>query len=338
MQKGMYDGLISVIVPVYNAEKYLNKCVSSILEQKYQNLEVLLIDDGSTDNSYNICKHYEELDTRVRVIAKLNEGVSHTRNRGIKEAKGKYIAFIDADDYIDKQYFSDMYERLLSAEKTIAMCKFNIVKCTGKIEEFKENLEGYNFGCDNKRMEFYRKLIETSEIFGSCWRVLIPTKLLRGELTYFPHCKLAEDKLFLISVLENCDAIEVVDKPMYYYREVEDSLSRKKYKDNFLEDRVIYLEELEKRLIGRVSQEQKKELIEFSCCNVKIQTYFNAMLSEQPKKQIKIINDNTYLKKKISPMTKKRWKRTLSHNQKLVYYLLKLRLFGILSLIRKSRI
>ena len=103
--------LISVIVPVYNVEKYLDKCIQSILGQTYSNIELLLIDDGSTDSSGAICDKYVTQDSRVRVFHKSNEGVSAARNWGLDNAKGEWIAFVDADDWID----SDMYERMYNA-------------------------------------------------------------------------------------------------------------------------------------------------------------------------------------------------------------------------------
>ena len=108
------DIKVSVIVPVYNAEKYIKRCLDSILAQSYRYFEVLLIDDGSTDNSGKICDEYALNDNRIRVIHKENSGVSATRNIGITEAKGDYIAFVDSDDYIR----SDMFEKMVkNAEK-----------------------------------------------------------------------------------------------------------------------------------------------------------------------------------------------------------------------------
>lgn len=94
--------MISIIVPIYNAEKYLNRCITSLLQQTYSNIEILLIDDGSTDHSLEICRKYR--DSRIRVISKQNEGVSATRNLGIELAKGEYIMFCDADDFVEKEW------------------------------------------------------------------------------------------------------------------------------------------------------------------------------------------------------------------------------------------
>ena len=102
----MWDPLISVIVPVYNIEKYLERCVNSIREQTYTNLEILLVDDGSTDSSGTICDKFAEEDNRVRVFHKENGGSSSARNLGIAEAKGEYLGFVDSDDYISANTYS----------------------------------------------------------------------------------------------------------------------------------------------------------------------------------------------------------------------------------------
>ena len=107
--------LISVIVPVYNVEKYLDECVNSILDQTYSNIEILLIDDGSTDNSPNICDFYEKQDNRVRVIHQQNGGLSLARNIGIEKSQGDFIVFVDSDDYIS----TDMLEVMINEMKKI---------------------------------------------------------------------------------------------------------------------------------------------------------------------------------------------------------------------------
>lgn len=105
------DMLISVIVPIYKVESYLNRCIDSIINQTYKNLEIILVDDGSPDRCGEICDNYAKLDSRIRVIHKINGGLSSARNAGLKIAKGDYIGFVDSDDYIK----TDMYENLINA-------------------------------------------------------------------------------------------------------------------------------------------------------------------------------------------------------------------------------
>ena len=106
--------LISIVVPVYNVEKYLKRCLDSLVNQTYKNIEIILVNDGSTDSSLEICKGYAKKDSRVKIISKKNEGLGYTRNEGINIAKGIYIAFIDSDDYVDENFYEKLY---VSAKK-----------------------------------------------------------------------------------------------------------------------------------------------------------------------------------------------------------------------------
>ncbi|HFI0401457.1 TPA: glycosyltransferase family 2 protein [Streptococcus suis] len=127
----MTNRLISIIVPVYNAEKSIDTCVSSILEQSYENFELILINDGSSDSSLSIVEQYNS-DSRVRIIDKENEGASETRNRGIREAKGDYLLFIDSDDYIDRDYVECLYKEIEQSEFDMVISGIRMVDSTGR--------------------------------------------------------------------------------------------------------------------------------------------------------------------------------------------------------------
>ena len=113
---------ITIIVPVYNVEKYLRRCLDSIIGQTYQNLEILCIDDGSTDSSGEICKQYAAQDERIKVLRQENHGVSAARNKGLDAATGEYIAFVDSDDYIEADMIGRLYQALASAGAECAIC------------------------------------------------------------------------------------------------------------------------------------------------------------------------------------------------------------------------
>ena len=139
----MRNDLISVIVPVYNVELYLQQCIDSILNQTYSNLEIILIDDGSTDNSSIICDINLEKDHRIKVIHKQNGGLSNARNVGVKNAQGKFVAFIDSDDYISEDYIEVLYRLICKYNADISVCRFRYVfgnvedQVDGKNKEFK---------------------------------------------------------------------------------------------------------------------------------------------------------------------------------------------------------
>lgn len=136
--------LISVVVPVYNVEKYLERCVVSIVNQTYTNLEIVLVDDGSTDQSGFICDELKNQDDRIKVVHKLNEGLGLTRNRGVREARGDYICFIDSDDYIDKQYIETIYFDLKKHAADVCYCG-HTKDIDGKYEIRKNPLAGEVF-------------------------------------------------------------------------------------------------------------------------------------------------------------------------------------------------
>lgn len=157
---------ISIIVPIYNAEEHLDKCVKSILMQTEKNLELILVDDGSDDNSLKICKEYEKRDARVRVIHQDNAGVSAARNQGIDIAEGEYIGFVDSDDWID----ANMYERLLEeARKTnaeVVMCDATTIFLSGKTQA--DTITQLSTNQILKKSDFMPSLL--LEMAGSAWR------------------------------------------------------------------------------------------------------------------------------------------------------------------------
>ena len=132
---------ISIIIPIYNVKEYLKRCVDSVLNQSYKNIEVILIDDGSTDGSEKICDEYAKKDKRVVVVHQKNSGVSASRNKGIELATGKYIGFVDSDDYIHKDMFEKLYNSLISTSSSISMCNYQLLDVDEKpndIGEFEE--------------------------------------------------------------------------------------------------------------------------------------------------------------------------------------------------------
>ena len=130
--------LISVIIPVYNVDKYLERCIDSVIVQTYSNLEIILVDDGSNDDSGIICDRYAKFDDRIKVIHKKNGGVSSARNEGIKYCNGKYIGFVDSDDYIDSTMYEYLYNLLISNDADISCCDFFIINEGKNIGNYKK--------------------------------------------------------------------------------------------------------------------------------------------------------------------------------------------------------
>ena len=119
----MEQDLISVIIPVYNVEKYLKRCMDSVLKQTYSNIEIIIVDDGSTDTSGSLCDEYWKKDSRITVFHKENGGLSSARNFGLERVSGNYVCFIDSDDFIHENYISFMYDKIIKNDADICYCK-----------------------------------------------------------------------------------------------------------------------------------------------------------------------------------------------------------------------
>lgn len=204
--------LISVIVPVYNVEDYLHRCVESILNQTYPHLEIILVDDGAKDNSGAICDEYALRDNRVRVIHQENGGQSKARNAGLDAATGEYIAFVDSDDYLAEDAYEAMLAMALREQvKLISAGRFDVSSRTGKVEAglcpkcteviSMEQMLGRMFtwnGCDCSPCDklYHRELFRTVR---------------------FPSFRGNEDTAVLYRIVEQTDRVGMLDKPIYYY-------------------------------------------------------------------------------------------------------------------------
>ena len=132
------EELISIVIPVYNAEKYIDRCMESIVSQTYQSIEIIAVDDGSSDKSVDKLREWKNKDKRIKVIEKENTGVSDTRNKGICAAKGTYLCFVDVDDYLEKKYVEVLHDTIVKDETDIVSCNF-ITEYEGEIEHRKYN-------------------------------------------------------------------------------------------------------------------------------------------------------------------------------------------------------
>ena len=219
--------LISVIVPIYNVEKYLQKCVDSILNQTYENLEIILVDDGSTDNCPKICDCYQKKDKRIRVIHKENGGLSDARNCGLDIAKGEYIGFVDSDDFID----SNMYSLLINIMKKqctdLAVCNYLKVDKNYKIISNKNNDLPIKDERINKRTFFLRIVNEKEWYYIVAWN-----KLYRKDIfdnLRFPIGKIHEDEFLIHHIINKCKFISCINQPLYYYVERNGSIMNTKF-------------------------------------------------------------------------------------------------------------
>ena len=212
-----------MIVPIYHVEKYLHRCIDSIIGQTYKNLEIILVDDGSGDACVSICDEYARKDSRIVVIHKENGGLSDARNKGIEVAKGEYLAFVDSDDYIHRDMFTILMDSLLQTDSDVSMCSYKYVY-DGKPDENDES-----FGSDlpidlmdgHKAHNRYYSGDKKLELTVA-WNKLYKRELFT-ELRY-PKGKIFEDEFTTYKALYKCSKICFVDLPLYYYLQRKDSI------------------------------------------------------------------------------------------------------------------
>lgn len=236
----MNNALVSIIVPVYNAERFLARCIESILNQSYKNIEVLLINDGSKDNSGDICEYYAKKDNRVKVIHQKNSGPSVARNVGIEQSKGEYIQFVDSDDYVD----NDMTESLVREMEEnidIVLCGFKCLLSNNNKDVFKTNI--YPKTCLTK----YEFLNQFGILFKDFYINYIFNKLYRRDIItnynirFDPSVGWGEDLLFNISYFNQCKMISIIDKLLYNYNKMNDqSITSSFNKDLFMYKQKMY--------------------------------------------------------------------------------------------------
>ena len=214
---------ISVVVPVYNVKKYLEKSFESIIEQKYENLEIILVDDESTDGSGELCDELAKKDSRVKVCHKTNGGISSARNYGILKATGDYILFVDSDDYIHRDMISVLYNEIKRTNSDVAVCGVMNVYNTKEVPQC-SNTE-LVFECD--REKFLKELLIGEKIPGS-----VCNKLMKKEIAdklKFPLGKIYEDAFYQLDLAKEAESYVVITKPYYYYFHRGDSLTTQKY-------------------------------------------------------------------------------------------------------------
>ena len=215
----MEESLISVIVPVYNAEQFLGQCLDSILKQTYPNLEVICVDDGSTDASLSICKQYREKDSRVRVIHKDNEGVSCARNRGVASARGQFVFFIDADDYLDKNALKACMLHHNGRMNVIVAVNYDRVSVTATGDTSSGWTDIEECCCKNLSK---KKVLDLISVRRGCyiWGMLIPKPLLdRYQLKFPEDIRNLEDVTWLGMTLCYVENIVFIGAELYHYRE-----------------------------------------------------------------------------------------------------------------------
>lgn len=223
----MKKAMISVIVPVYNSEHWIAETLDSLCAQTYENMEIICVDDGSTDQSVQIIKEYKQKDTRIRLICQDNSGVSAARNRGISEAKGEYIAFLDSDDYVDPTVYEKMIALLEKENSDITFCGFvrfwpNEKKqytVENNLEKLAKNPHDIKYFLYSSQSEVKGDTLYTPDIHGAIWRSVYKADIIKNnQISFHSDLKFAEDQIFVLEYLQHCFKGSYLPENLIWYR------------------------------------------------------------------------------------------------------------------------
>lgn len=223
----MDQSLIQVIVPIYNVKEYIKPCLDSILRQTYSNLEIILVNDGSTDGIEQVLDEYASKDSRIKVINQENLGLQAARNKGLDSCTGEYISFIDSDDVISNDFYTVMHKALSQTNSDIQMCGFKFLYTN------KNDLDDINNLGDAEQLRFKDSIVDNgdayleSDIYSNFGYVMVMPKLYKRDVwkdLRFPLGKYHEDEWVIADMLHNRRIIEISDK-LYYYRQREGQIT-----------------------------------------------------------------------------------------------------------------
>lgn len=202
---------ISVIVPIYKVEAYLDKCVQSIVDQTYSELEIILVDDGSPDRCGQMCDAWAEKDSRIRVVHKENGGLSDARNAGLAAATGQLVSFIDSDDWIDPEFLQTLYDALQQNDAQIAECGIRLVDEEGRVLSRRGPGKSETIG----KIEALRRLVLEDGVFQTVWNKLYRRGVI-GDIL-FEKGKYNEDDFWTYQIFDRIERLALVDKPVLNY-------------------------------------------------------------------------------------------------------------------------
>ena len=297
---------VSIIVPVYNVEKYIDRCLKSLVNQTLKDIEILIIDDGTPDNSINICERYSKNDNRIKIFNKKNEGLGLTRNYGIKKASGEYVAFIDSDDYVDLDYYEKLYNK---AKKTNAdVCFSDFKNVTEKNEILDDNIRCIPFKDDiidsnsvllnmlnvptcNKDITNYMGM--------SVWRAIYKLDIIKTNNIFFVSERkyISEDIVFNFDFLENSKVVSFIRDSYYYYCYNNNSLTNVYRNDRFYKNKILIKELIDKSKKYGKENELKSGIanlfIDYVRASIKQEVNNSGKTKKEIRKSVeKIIYDN----------------------------------------------
>lgn len=250
--------LVSVIVPVYNTQDYLDKCIRTLLKQTYENIEIILVNDGSSDKSLEICKKYHNQDSRIIVIDKKNGGASSARNVGIQVASGEYIMFVDSDDYVDENYVKEMLCAQLNHVDSFVICDL----CGVLSDDTHVPLHGEICEEGIFQLKDYYRFAKCQVLNQPVNKIYSLKKIKENNLSFKDNLPIAEDVFFNLEYLQLCTMLYFINNELYFcLTDRAESLCHRYY-DNLIDiNRMVFDKHRELFSIFQVNDEYKKMLI-----------------------------------------------------------------------------
>lgn len=278
--------MVSIIVPVYNAEKSLGYCVSSILNQTYRDIEVILVNDGSTDGSLKICNNYKEIDARIKVIDIPNGGVGNARNVGIQFSEGEYIQFADADDSVDPVMVERMVNIVETYKVDIAMCGFEKITLDDKylpVEKVSFSSEVLGKECIMLQENFKKRLptiLWKTSLLECSWNKIYKANIIKENNIQFPtEISLGEDFVMNIKYFSVCKSLALISDKLYYYMQLNEQALTRIYRQDFFENQMLLIDELRAFLEDiKITPKEQVHLSEYIVSKViqSLENYFHS--------------------------------------------------------------
>lgn len=286
------NSFVSIIIPIYNAEDSLHNCIESILDQTYKDIEIIMINDGSTDHSKNICDHYAKLDQRIKVIHQENAGPSAARNRGIEQAVGNYIQFVDADDYI-KPTMTETLVKAITNNIQLVICGYQSIHFW-TLRKYTPSFTGIYQQSD--LMQYIGELYRDILLPSPCNKLYDATLINDFQLRFQENVKVGEDLLFNLAYIKTCSRIQMIDKILYNYVIQDDQSLSRDFNKEFFENQHMLHEQVRTFLLEEdYYSGRNKDFLKINYANSIINSLNNlfhqnsVLTANQKKRQIKRI-------------------------------------------------
>lgn len=326
---------LSIVVPVYNVERYIKECVNSLIEQKYKNIEIILVDDGSTDNGGKICDELAKEYSCINVIHQENQGLPGAKNTGLKNAVGEYIAFIDSDDLVHPNMFEALIYELEKTNSDIAICNYEVFNKKARYPSDRYNNRIIEFS-DKDSLEFYKCSMDSS-----CNRVYKKNIIINNNIWFVSKNIVSqEDYYFQMKLFTHINRIVTISNAYYLYRERKSSITKSGQDEQFAK-RCLDFAKLTTEYITKNSKRDVTEFLNYQYANMLLVSINNVKYNTI--KNIKIVIEAFLKNKKITISKKTRNNLFPNNNLQAKYYktimiLLNMKCYFMVSMFEKLRI